>query len=262
MHGLGNDFVVLDHRASGQHLTPTQARFLADRRFGVGCDQVITLLPPSDAHADVRMDILNADGSAAGMCGNAARCVAGLIGGKAVLETAGGLFPIQKQDDNIASVVMGLPRRQWQQIPLAQNCDTNNVMINGINVPAGVAVNVGNPHIVFFVDNVMRVDLAILGPAIEHHPLFPQRVNVEFVQVIAPNHLRMRVWERGAGITAACGTGATASFVAARVKGLCNNVAQVEMDGGVLHLFERDDSEIVQSGTWAKVFEGEIDCTI
>ncbi len=257
MHGLGNDFVVLDWRHSPRVMTPERARQLADRRFGVGCDQIITLLPPTHPDATLKMQINNADGGAVGMCGNAARCVAGLLQREIVIETITGLFPVHLEESGAASVVMGLPKRDWQQIPLAQARDTNAIPLDGFDLPSGVAVNVGNPHIVFFVEAVMSMDVAAIGPKIEHHPLFPERINVEFVQVLAPDHLRMRVWERGTGITAACGTGATASFVAARARGLCSSSVRVEMDGGTLLLKEEADGQIRQTGAWTRIFEGE-----
>lgn len=259
MHGLGNDFAVLDWRLIGRKMTPELAQSIADRRFGIGCDQVITLLPPTNPEATLKMQINNMDGGQVGMCGNAARCVAGLLQQDLVIETMTGLFPVRLEEQGSASVVMGHPKRDWQQIPLAHECDTNAVVVEGFNLPQGLAVNVGNPHIVFFVKDVMHVNIATVGPEIEHAPLFPERVNVEFVQVISKKHLRMRVWERGTGITAACGTGATASFVAARAKGLCAELVRVEMDGGSLILSEQSDGQIVQTGAWAKVFEGETD---
>lgn len=258
MHGLGNDFVVLDWRHGDRAMTPELARQLADRRFGVGCDQVITLLPAIHPDATLKMQINNADGGAVGMCGNAARCIAGLLQQDVVIETIAGVFPVRLEANGKASVVMGYPKRDWQQIPLARACDTDAIVLDGVDLPTGLAVNVGNPHIVFFVDDVVAVDVAALGPKVEHHPLFPERINVEFVQRMAGDHLRMRVWERGTGITAACGTGATASFVAARAKGLCAASVNVEMDGGILTLSEQSDGQIVQTGAWTKVFEGEI----
>lgn len=257
MHGLGNDFVVLDWRKQIQVLTPEQARFLADRRFGVGCDQVIVLLPSTKAY--LKMQIFNADGGAAGMCGNAARCVVGLLQQPCVIETIGDLFPAHLEPDGQATILMGYPKRDWKDIPLVVERDTDDIVLDGFGLMSGVAVNVGNPHIVFFTDDVYAIDLAGIGPRIEHHKLFPERINVEFVQVMAPDHLKMRVWERGAGITAACGTGATASFIAARVRGLCASKARVEMPGGSLILGEQPDGQITQTGAWTKVFEGEID---
>ena len=257
MHGLGNDFVVLDHRQGNQRLNRDQAILLADRRFGVGCDQVIELLPSQNPVADVWMQIYNSDGSLSGMCGNAARCVIGLLAGDHVIETSGGLYKGKLETNGLASINMGLPKRSWQEIPLAVACNTDHVTFPEFNLE-GVAVNVGNPHIVFFVDDVAAVDLETIGPKIETHPMFPERVNVEFVQVLSKDHLKMRVWERGAGITQACGTGATASFIAARVKRLCDATAKVQMPGGALTLSEDAiTKEIIQSGEWTNVFEGE-----
>ncbi len=257
MHGLGNDFVVLDRRKINQSLNSDEVVLLADRRFGVGCDQLIELLPPKNPAADVWMQIYNSDGSVSGMCGNAARCIIGLLAGDHVIETSGGLYNGRLEPNNQASINMGLPKRGWQEIPLAAPCDTDHVSFPEFDLD-GVAVNVGNPHIVFFVDDVDAIDLEMIGPKIETHPLFPERVNVEFVQIIDEGHLKMRVWERGAGITQACGTGATASFIAARVKKLCAAKAKVQMPGGTLILSEDPtNKEIIQSGGWTKVFEGE-----
>lgn len=258
MHGLGNDFVILDHRETHQTLTKMQAIALADRRFGIGCDQVIELLPAKNPGADLWMQIYNPDGSLSGMCGNAARCVIGLLGKGTVIETSGGLYRGHLAPDGQAAIHMGLPKRGWQEIPLSHAVDTNHVPFPGFDLPEGVAVNVGNPHIVFFVPDVAAIDLAEIGPKIENHPLFPERVNVEFVQIMNRDHLNMRVWERGAGITQACGTGATASFIAARVKGLCDEKATVQMPGGVLVLSEdAGTKEITQTGEWITVFHGE-----
>lgn len=258
MHGLGNDFVVLDHRVGGAPIDVALAKVMADRRFGVGCDQLIVLLPPKNPTADVLMTIYNADGSLSGMCGNAARCVIGLIGKAQIIETSGGLYIGRLEQNGQASINMGLPKRDWQSIPMSAAMDTDHVVIPGLDIPPGIAVNVGNPHIVFFVDDVAAVDLESIGPNIEHHPLFPERINVEFVQVISPDHLLMRVWERGAGITQACGTGATASFIAARVKRVCAAQATIEMPGGSLILSEDAiNKEIIQTGEWTHVFKGE-----
>lgn len=256
MHGLGNDFVVLDQRTGQTEFTHQQVKLMADRRFGAGCDQVIILRQPTNPQADVFMHICNADGSKAGMCGNAARCVIGLLGTDTVIETSGGLYHGVFETGNQTSIDMGLPKRDWQLIPMSEKADTNHVTIPDMNLTAGVAVNIGNPHIVFFVDDVDAVDLEHIGPMVEHHPLFPERVNVEFVQVIARDHLQMRVWERGAGITQACGTGATASFVAARIRGLCDEKAKIEMPGGSLVLSENANGHIIQQGEWVKVYDG------
>lgn len=257
MHGLGNDFVILDHRLKPYAITESQVQLMADRRFGIGCDQLIVLLPPQNPQADVLMQIYNADGSLSGMCGNAARCVIGLLGQDAVIETSGGLYKGTLGTGNQSSIDMGLPKRTWQSIPMSEACDTDRVKFPELNISDGVAVNVGNPHVVFFVDDVDAVDLVELGPQIENHPFFPERTNVEFVQVIAPDHLKMRVWERGAGITQACGTGATASFIAARIKGVCEAKAKVEMPGGILILAEdQSNHHVIQTGEWTKVFEG------
>ncbi|HLL29774.1 MAG TPA: diaminopimelate epimerase, partial [Allosphingosinicella sp.] len=218
MHGLGNDFVIFDSREAPVEMTEELARSLADRRTGIGCDQLI-VLEPSD-QADVRMRIWNSDGGEVESCGNAARCVALLLGGAGWIETAGGLLAASAKD-GAATVDMGEPRFGWDEIPLAYPMDTAAMPVGWEELRDPFAVNVGNPHIVFFVDDADDPDLERLGPLIENDPLFPERINVNLAS-IEEGAVRLRVWERGAGLTRACGTGACATAVAAVSRGLAS----------------------------------------
>ena len=266
MQGLGNDFIVFDARNAPLALDSAKIRALCDRRLGIGADMVIVIdHPRTIADADVFMGIFNFYGSEVGACGNATRCVAGLLmqqSGKTalVIETQAGRLTAEKAGADQVAVDMGIARLEWQQIPLSQSKNTENIEIDGVTVPLAVAVNMGNPHAVFFVDNVAAVDLEGLGPQVENHPLFPERTNVEFVQVMSPTHLRMRVWERGVGVTPACGSGACASVVAAIRRGLVDGrQARITLDGGDLTiLWREDDAHVVMTGAWAEVYRGEI----
>lgn len=261
MHGLGNDFVVIDARARPVHLAKAQLERLADRRLGVGCDQVILIEPPRQKEADAFMAIYNPDGSEAGACGNATRCVAALLmresGHKSAnIETISGLLPALAAGNEV-TVDMGPPRLDWQDIPLASEHDTLHLPIELGVLADPAAVSMGNPHCVFFVDDVSRIDLSALGPQLEHHPLFPQRTNVEVVQVLDKSTLRMRVWERGAGITLACGSGACAVLVAAARRGLCARKASVQLEGGSLMIEWKADNHVHMTGGWVESFSGE-----
>jgi len=250
MNGLGNDFVVLDGRGAPLPITPHHVRAIANRNTGIGCDQIIIL---SDARVtDLFMHIWNADGTGASACGNATRCVARLIMQEkdkddASIETsAGQLFATNVGQD--VRVDMGLPHFDWASIPLAENQDTLHVNHATLPLGDGVAVNVGNPHIVFFVDNVETVSLENLGPQIETSPLFPKRVNVNIAQVLSPGRIRLRVWERGTGITKACGTGAMASAVAGIRRGLLTSPVTVSLDGGDLQIEWQDGEHVFMTG--------------
>lgn len=266
MQGLGNDFIVFDTRNAPLALDSAKIRALCDRRLGIGADMVIIIEQPRKvADADVFMGIFNFDGSEVGACGNATRCVAGLLmqqSGKAalVIETKAGRLTAEQATGGQVSVDMGAARLDWQQIPLSQSKNTENFAVDGVDVPAAVAVNMGNPHAVFFVDDVAKIDLEGLGTKVENHTLFPERTNVEFVQVLSPTHLRMRVWERGVGVTPACGSGACASVVAAIRRGLvAGRQARITLDGGDLNiLWREDDGHVVMTGAWAEVYRGEI----
>ena len=254
MHGLGNDFVILDARDGAVEMDEARARAIADRRTGIGCDQVI-LLEPSDV-AEVRMRIWNADGGEVESCGNAARCVALLEGGETSIETQGGVIHAAANGSG-ASVDMGAPRFGWDEIPLAYAMDTAAMPVGWEDLERPSAVNVGNPHVVFFVEDAEAVDLARLGPMIEEDPLFPERVNVNIAS-IEDGALRLRVWERGAGLTLACGTGACATAVAAIRRGLVRSPVEVRLPGGTLDIAWAPGETIRMSGPATHVFTGEL----
>ena len=240
MHGAGNDFVVIDSRGREAVMTADLARALGDRHLGVGFDQLAEILD-SDS-ADYRLNFWNSDGSRAGACGNASRCVAdyvmkGLGRASAAFNTDRGALRAERLADGRVSVNMGMPQRAWHEVPLAREVDMMHLPLEG----DPVAVGMGNPHCVFFVPDAEAVDLGSLGPKLEHDPLYPQRTNVEFASVIGPDHLRMRVWERGAGISLACGSGTWATVVGAHLRGLCGRSVTVEVDGGSLQVDWRDD---------------------
>lgn len=265
MNGLGNDFVVIDTRSipNWRDLSTDAVRRICDRRRGIGCDQLVLIEHPMDASADLAMRLYNADGGETGACGNASRCVAldfmrGANRKDALIETASGLLECEKIGGDKVRVDMGLVKLDWRDIPLREACDTAAIPLNIPGLQNPVGVNVGNPHAVFFVEDADKIDPALQGPAIERHPFFPERTNVEFVSVLSPSRLRMRVWERGAGVTQACGTGACAALVAASRKNLSGRKAEVILDGGVLEIeFLPDDhvlmtggADIGFSGTW------------
>jgi len=254
MHGLGNDFVVIDARQAPVAMDSARARAIADRREGIGCDQVI-LVEPS-AQADARMRIWNSDGGEVEACGNATRAVALLLGGQSTLETLGGTLQLA-MDGALATVDMGSPRFDWDQIPLAYAMDTTHLPVGWDELSDPAAVNVGNPHVIFFVDNCDGVDLERLGPQIEHDPIFPDRVNVNVATVEAPDRIRLRVWERGAGLTRACGTGACATAVAAIRSGRVESPVTVALPGGELLIDWTPGGTISMSGPATHVFTGE-----
>jgi diaminopimelate epimerase len=257
MHGLGNDFVVLDARRGGApSLTPEIVRRLADRREGIGCDQLIVLEPSGEHDSACTMRIHNADGSEAGACGNAARAVALLLGAPARIATRGGPIEVCPGDGG-ASVDMGVPRFEWDAIPLAYPLDTLVMPVAWEDLDKPAAVNVGNPHVVFFVEDSDAVDLERLGPLIETDPLFPERANVNVASVESAERLRLRVWERGAGLTRACGTGACASAVAAMRRGLTGRQVTVALPGGELTIAWGEDGHIIMAGPATESFRGE-----
>jgi diaminopimelate epimerase len=264
MHGLGNDFVVLDFRRGAMPLDAAAARRLADRRTGIGCDQVILLEPPRHSTARVLMRIRNADGDEAEACGNAARCVADLIyretrDSRIRIETAAGLLEAEALADGLFAVDMGPARMEWHEIPLAHAADTDRVGLSAGPLREAVCTNIGNPHATFFVDCLEAVNLAALGPALEHHPLFPERANIGLAEVRGRETIRLRVWERGAGITPACGSGACAALVAACRRGLAERRAAVELDGGTLDIAWREDGHVIMTGPAILSFEGTFD---
>ncbi len=256
MHGLGNDFVVIDARLRPIAIDDARARAIADRRTGIGCDQLI-LIEPS-AEADARMRIFNADGGEVEACGNAARCVALLLGERSTIETLGGIIRGEAGAEG-ASVDMGEPRFGWDAIPLAYAMDTAAMPVGWEELTQPTAVNVGNPHVIFFVPDTDAVDLERLGPIIETDPLFPERINVNVATILSPGHIRLRVWERGVGLTLACGTGACATAVAAIRSGRASSPVTVELPGGPLLIEWRQGETIRMTGPATHVFTGEVD---
>jgi diaminopimelate epimerase len=255
MHGAGNDFVVIDSRLrEGAVVTPALARALGDRNRGVGFDQLAEIRPATGA--DFELDFWNSDGSRAGACGNATRCVADHVmrdmGNAAVtLRTVRGMLVARRLPDGRVSVNMGPPQLDWREVPLAREVDLLHLPLDG----DPVAVGMGNPHCVFFVANAEAVDVAARGARVGADPLYPQRTNVEFASLTGPDRLRMRVWERGTGITLACGSGACATAVAAHLRGLTGRQVALDLDGGVLEIDWRDDG-VWMTGPVAHVFDG------
>jgi diaminopimelate epimerase len=254
MHGAGNDFVVIDSRGRGAVMTAGLARAIGDRNRGVGFDQLAEI---TDAEgADFGLVFWNSDGSQAGACGNATRCVSdfvmrGLQRDRVTIVTARGGLVAQRAADGRVWVNMGAPQLDWQSIPVAREVDHLHLPLPG----DPVAVGMGNPHCVHFVQDAEGVDLSSLGPRIEHDPLFPQRTNVEFAELLSPCRMRMRVWERGTGVTLACGSGACAVAVAAHLRGMIGPRVALEVDGGTLEVDWRDDG-VWLTGPVARVFDG------
>jgi len=262
MHGLGNDFVVLDTRESPlPPMNPAMVRALADRHTGIGCDQLV-LLEPSTV-ADLKMRIFNADGDEVAACGNATRAVAlrhARAGndGEVRIETAAGILTAHSTDAGIA-VDMGRPRLEWEAIPVAYALDTLSLPVGWEELEQPCAVNIGNPHAVFFVPDCDAVPLDRLGPQIETDPLFPERVNVNVATIEDRGHIRLRVWERGAGLTRACGTGACATAVAAMRRGLVDRSVEVALPGGTLAISWGEDGRVTMTGPAAESFRGTFD---
>jgi len=269
MHGLGNDFIVLDARdpnnAVPTQISATTAQKLADRHFGIGCDQILVIRP--SASADVFMEILNSDGSHAAACGNGTRCVADYVmqnnKDRLSIETASGLLEAWRdaKTGHIA-VDMGPAKLGWQDVPLATAMDTLAVDLGPVAPAPAICHSLGNPHAVLFVENAEAIDLAHIGPILENHPLFPDRANISFVHKCAENRFRMRVWERGGGITLACGSGASAVGVAAYRAGLSGRVNDIVMDGGTVTITWQDDGtaqgRVIMQGPVAYVASGRL----
>ncbi|MEE8352068.1 MAG: diaminopimelate epimerase [Rhodospirillales bacterium] len=264
MHGLGNDFIVLDARDGGLDLGAEGARVLSDRRRGIGCDQILIMEAAANEQADIFMRILNADGTEAEACGNGTRCVAQLVmaetGRDAVsIETRAGVLKANIAAGSLVSVDMGPAKLDWQEIPLAREMDTLNLEISAGPLSVPVGVNIGNPHAVFFVDDAEIIPLEDIGPIIENDPLFPEKTNVEAAQVLDDGSIRLRVWERGVGITQACGSGACATLVAASRRGLVGRRATIHLDGGDLDITWADDDHVIMTGPVATSFSGVVD---
>ena len=263
MNGLGNDFVVVETGSEPFAPSPEEVRAIADRDRGIGCDQLISIEPSNRADAFVRF--WNADGGEVGACGNGTRCAGWLVlqatGREVVtLETAGGLLEVRRTaSPQKVTVDMGPPGLGWSDIPLAQAMETAEVALDveqGWGSPG--CVSMGNPHVVFFVPDVETAPVTQIGPMIEHHPLFPERVNVGFAQITARDRIRLKVWERGAGLTRACGTGACAALVAAHRRGLVDSAATIEMDGGLLRISWRPDGHVMMTVPVAVEFIGRL----
>ena len=255
MHGLGNDFVVLDGRARDIKVTPELAVALGNRRTGIGFDQLALI---ENGVGDANLTFWNTDGSMSAACGNATRCIARYLmdeTGKDSLHltTARGDLYARAAGDGLTSVNMGAPQLDWHEVPLAQQMDTLELPIEG----APTATGMGNPHCTFFVDDAEAVALEEFGPRIEHHPLYPERTNVQVASLIAPDHLRMRVWERGVGITLASGSSSCATAVAAARRGLTGRRVRIDLDGGTLHIDWRDDG-VWMTGPTMHVCDGVI----
>lgn len=253
MHGLGNDFVVIDAREAPLAMSARRAAALAHRHTGIGCDQLV-VIEPSEA-ADVRMRIFNPDGGEVEACGNATRAVGLLLGGDRTIETLGGLLSSRASYSGVA-VDMGRPRFGWDEIPVAYAMDTLEMPVGWEELEGPTGVNVGNPHAIFFVPDCDTVELDRLGPLIEHDPLFPERINVNVATVESRSRIRLRVWERGAGLTLACGTGACATAVAAMRRKLVDRRVTVVLPGGELVIEWPEDGAITMTGPATLAFEG------
>lgn len=256
MHGLGNDFVVIDQRDTPLAMSPDLARALGDRHRGVGFDQLVLIETGSDA--DLQLTFYNTDGSRAGACGNATRCIAQWEMARRdakdlTLKTERGVLHAIDAGDDKTSVNMGLPLLDWRDVPLSEDVDLLNLPIEG----SPVATGMGNPHCTFFVDDAESIDLEEIGPRIEHHPLFPERTNVQVVSILGPDRLRMRVWERGVGVTLASGSSSCAVAVAAARRGLTGRDVQITLDGGTIDVSWRDDG-VWMTGPTTYVFDGTL----
>ncbi|MEW5771099.1 MAG: diaminopimelate epimerase [Pseudomonadota bacterium] len=267
MHGLGNDFVVLDGVRQPITLTTEQVRFLADRHFGIGCDQLLLVEPAPTPDTLFRYRIFNADGGEVEQCGNGARCFARFVRDEGLTDattipvmTASGRIVLHVEDNGEVTVDMGVPRLEPAEIPF-------EAPARAMSYPLAVhgemhvisAVSMGNPHAVLRVEDVDTAPIETLGPAIESHPRFPKRVNVGFMQVLAPDHIRLRVYERGAGETLACGTGACAAVVAGRLHGWLVDTVKVDLPGGRLTIhWQGEGRHVLMTGPATRVFEGRI----
>jgi len=263
MHGLGNDFVVLDARAAGLPVTPALAAAVSDRHRGIGCDQFIVMEPAGEG-ADVFMRIRNPDGSEAGACGNATRCIASLIADelgrdRVTVRTIAGDLPVERLPGGAWRADMGPARLGWRDVPLARDLDTLHLPLALGPVADPAACSMGNPHATFFVEDLAVIPVASIGPELERHALFPERANIGFAQIIATDRIRLVMWERGAGMTLACGSGACATIVNAARRGLTGRRATVELPGGTLGMEWRDDGHVLMTGPVATAFTGLLD---
>ena len=264
MHGLGNDFIIIDARVQNiAALTPAVIVAISDRQRGIGGDQVVVLEQSLHADADVFMRIYNPDGLECEACGNATRCVGAMMlaetgRDRVGIQTVAGVLYAWRQGAHYA-VDMGVPQTQWDAIPLAEACDTLHVDVGPGPLSDGVATSMGNPHVTFFVPDLVGIDMTVLGAPLERHPMFPQRANIGVAQVLAPDRLRLRVWERGPGLTLACGTGSCAALVAAHRRGLTGRRATVELDGGSLVIDWLESGRVESTGPVSHAFDGSFD---
>ena len=267
MHGLGNDFVMIDFVSQRGFLGPEQVRHIADRRFGIGCDQVLIVEPPDQPDIDFRYRIYNADGGEVEQCGNGARCFARFVldqrlTNKRVIrvQTLAGVITLRVTEDNQVEVDMGAPRCSPADVPFIANEFAATYTLDIANHQIDIsAISMGNPHAVLVVDNVDTAPVAEWGPLIERHSRFPNRVNAGFMQVVNRQHIRLRVYERGAGETLACGTGACAAVVAGIQRGLLDSPVTVSLSGGQLHIgWEGDQHPVITKGTATTVFRGQL----
>ena len=255
MHGLGNDFVVFDARAEGIDVTPAMAQAIGHRQFGVGFDQLAVI---TRGTGDAHLTFYNSDGSLSAACGNATRCIARYLmddtGRDSLhLTTARGDLAAKDAGGGLTSVNMGHPQLKWDEVPLAREMDTLHLPLDGDPTATGM----GNPHCTFFVADAEAVDLADLGPRAEHDPLYPERTNVQVAQIVGPDHIRMRVWERGVGVTLASGSSSCATAVAAARRGLTGRAVRIDLDGGTLHIDWREDG-VWMTGPTMHVFSGSL----
>ena len=267
MHGAGNDFIVLDARTHGVSLSKEQAVHLCDRHLGIGCDTLVMLETSTDA--DVAVRFINGDGSVSATCGNATRCVADILmreTGKdsARIATGVGVLTASRNAAGLITVNMGTPKFGWAEIPLAESRNTMHLGLEMGLLADPVAVNMGNPHAVFFVRDLAHIKMGEWGPSLEHHPLFPERANISAVQVLGDNHIKMAVWERGAGLTLACGSAACAAVAAGVRRGVIHPECTVDLPGGTLEItWQKNDGstsgDIFMSGPVAYVFEGVVE---
>lgn len=263
MHGLGNDFVIFDTREQRLELSQQQACAIANRHTGIGCDQLILIEKPRDDEADAFMRIYNTDGREAEACGNATRCVASILMGESgkdqtIIETLAGLLDAHNAEGDLISVDMGQAKMDWRDIPLSKAVDTLHLGVGSGPLQDPVGVNIGNPHAVFFVEDVDVVDLNQHGSVLERHKLFPQYANIGVATIKGKGDIRLRVWERGVGETLACGSGACAAMVAASRRSLCGHSASVQLNGGTLHIDWMADNHVIMTGSVSTSFSGLI----
>jgi len=261
MHGLGNDFVILDSRKNEYRLNPKSIKLISNRRFGIGCDQVIEMI--DSKKEDIFMKIYNSDGSEAEACGNAARCIAGLLFAsmpkkEVTIETTAGVLKAESEKNGFIKVDMGEPKFFWKDIPLKK--EVKNISFDEFALNNGIAINIGNPHIVFFVKDLETINIEKIGPFIENYPLFPKKINVEICKIINENKIITQVWERGSGRTLACGSGACAALIAAHKLNLTNAESEVVLEGGSLNIKWNinTNKHVIMSGPIAVSFLGDL----